>query len=296
MSDPVKSADIEDVLSSIRRLVSEDQRPRGSQDDAASGHSAGAASARDDFAASAGDRLVLTPALRVETPRAAPDHGAAPQDAPPEVPEDFAFQPDMPEPPQAPGAAGQEEGLMPPPETPLHHFGPVGGGAAPAVDDAQGAAGPDHADRQTGQDAAEQAAPLILGAAPAQATDGQDTSGAAAVLEWEDHDDAAGAETPSATPRDASPDDSPDVGSDAHPDADPQAGPDAASDSWSGVADQGLDLLAEPTELDEDALRDLIADIVREELQGALGERITRNVRKLVRREIHRALSSQDFN
>ncbi|AXI45856.1 hypothetical protein C1J03_07310 [Sulfitobacter sp. SK012] len=47
--------------------------------------------------------------------------------------------------------------------------------------------------------------------------------------------------------------------------------------------------------LDEDALRDLVSDIVREELQGALGERITRNVRKLVRREIHRALTAQEL-
>ncbi|MEP5728138.1 MAG: hypothetical protein ABJL67_02065 [Sulfitobacter sp.] len=47
--------------------------------------------------------------------------------------------------------------------------------------------------------------------------------------------------------------------------------------------------------LDEDALRDLVSDIVRAELQGALGERITRNVRKLVRREIHRALTAQEL-
>lgn len=47
--------------------------------------------------------------------------------------------------------------------------------------------------------------------------------------------------------------------------------------------------------LDEEALRDLVADIVREELQGALGQRITRNVRKLVRREIQRALSAHDL-
>ena len=47
--------------------------------------------------------------------------------------------------------------------------------------------------------------------------------------------------------------------------------------------------------LDEEMLRDLVADIVRSELQGALGERITRNVRKLVRREIHRALTAQDL-
>ena len=47
--------------------------------------------------------------------------------------------------------------------------------------------------------------------------------------------------------------------------------------------------------LDEEALRDMVSDIVRQELQGALGERITRNVRKLVRREIHRALASQEL-
>ena len=47
--------------------------------------------------------------------------------------------------------------------------------------------------------------------------------------------------------------------------------------------------------LDEEALRELVSEIVREELQGALGERITRNVRKLVRREIHRALTAQEM-
>ncbi|WP_147124283.1 hypothetical protein [Shimia ponticola] len=47
--------------------------------------------------------------------------------------------------------------------------------------------------------------------------------------------------------------------------------------------------------IDEAMLRDLVADIVRQELQGELGERITRNVRKLVRREINRALAGQDF-
>lgn len=49
-------------------------------------------------------------------------------------------------------------------------------------------------------------------------------------------------------------------------------------------------------EIDEDTLRQMVVDIVRQELQGALGERITRNVRKLVRREIHRMLISQDFD
>lgn len=50
-----------------------------------------------------------------------------------------------------------------------------------------------------------------------------------------------------------------------------------------------------PATMDEEALRDLVRDIIREELQGALGERITRNVRKLVRSEIARALAVRDF-
>lgn len=49
------------------------------------------------------------------------------------------------------------------------------------------------------------------------------------------------------------------------------------------------------TLIDEEVLRDLVAEIVRQELQGALGERITRNVRKLVRREIHRALAAHNL-
>ena len=52
----------------------------------------------------------------------------------------------------------------------------------------------------------------------------------------------------------------------------------------------------EETLIDEDVLRDLVAEIVRQELQGALGERITRNVRKLVRREIHRALAAHNLD
>ena len=46
---------------------------------------------------------------------------------------------------------------------------------------------------------------------------------------------------------------------------------------------------------DETMLRDLVRDLIREELQGALGERITRNVRKLVRSELNRVLAVTDF-
>ena len=44
--------------------------------------------------------------------------------------------------------------------------------------------------------------------------------------------------------------------------------------------------------IDLEALRDLVAEIVRDELRGTLGERITRNLRVLVRKEIGRALSN----
>ncbi len=45
--------------------------------------------------------------------------------------------------------------------------------------------------------------------------------------------------------------------------------------------------------LDEEALRGVINSIVREELQGELGERIGRNLRKLVRREIGEMLAEE---
>lgn len=44
-------------------------------------------------------------------------------------------------------------------------------------------------------------------------------------------------------------------------------------------------------ELDEDQLRVLVRGMIRNELQGELGERITRNIRKMLRAEIARALS-----
>ncbi|WP_323036600.1 hypothetical protein [Pararhodobacter sp.] len=47
--------------------------------------------------------------------------------------------------------------------------------------------------------------------------------------------------------------------------------------------------------LDEEMLRALVAQIVREELHGQLGERVTQQVRKLVRAEIAKALDDRNF-
>jgi hypothetical protein len=46
-------------------------------------------------------------------------------------------------------------------------------------------------------------------------------------------------------------------------------------------------------EFDVELLRDMVAEVIREELRGTLGERITRNLRQLVRREIARALEDE---
>ncbi|QBX99390.1 hypothetical protein E2K80_00485 [Rhodophyticola sp. CCM32] len=45
--------------------------------------------------------------------------------------------------------------------------------------------------------------------------------------------------------------------------------------------------------IDEDLLREIVGEVVREELKGMLGQRITRNVRKMVRREIRQALAAE---
>jgi hypothetical protein len=46
---------------------------------------------------------------------------------------------------------------------------------------------------------------------------------------------------------------------------------------------------------DDAQLRDLIREVLREELHGDLGQRITRNIRKLVRAELARALTVRDL-
>lgn len=56
---------------------------------------------------------------------------------------------------------------------------------------------------------------------------------------------------------------------------------------------QDVDQLA--SSIDPVALRAMVVEILRDELSGEIGERITRNVRKLVRREINRVLISRDL-
>jgi hypothetical protein len=74
----------------------------------------------------------------------------------------------------------------------------------------------------------------------------------------------------------------------------------AATDEAAAQRSMPTEILdADGTELavlDEAALQEMVRQMIREELQGDLGERITRNVRKLVRAEINRALIARDLD
>ena len=70
---------------------------------------------------------------------------------------------------------------------------------------------------------------------------------------------------------------------------------DEAGEGAEDNASENAFLDVEEGVLDEEGLRELVSDLVRQELQGVLGERITRNVRRLVRREIQRAMTMRDL-
>jgi len=324
MSDPVANVDIEDVLSSIRRLVSNGPDRNG------------------DSAQEAGEaeRLVLTPSQRVDEADApAPEDDSVPGnddvtpgqrfagsagvteahppgiDLPPEPETDSgAHDPDGDAPDDMPRTDAEAEGEAALAAVSPDRHGETGSaeddaapatgmpdGHADAAEEASGTGGPD----ETGD-------PDTLGDDPA--LDGIAAMFArhdsAAPTTWEpDGDDedafADGASSPALDWRDVE-----ETGEDGGrgPDAPEADHPGAADLRDAGRAYAGdRDVGARPAEdnafaiedeavLDEEALRDLVAEIVREELMGTLGERITRNVRKLVRREIHRALNSQDFD
>jgi len=300
MSERLSSVEIEDVLSSIRRLVSEDLRPGAK--------AAEQAAPVPDAAPPVAEvgKLVLTPAHRIQTDPAEATAGfssirgraavtpAYEEDA--EVPQaepdrghdwfDFAA-PDQGEGQAAARAAeaapvAEEEGTAEPDPLPM--------------------AEPDTAESEVAgwsmaPDAAEETSEDVL-SGPATAAEEADW------LPEQDPVEPAPAEAVEEAPM-------PDV---LEPE-DRAAKPEVHED-WADAAEaeirRELEQEAEASAFarfdaadevrgpdgplfDEEMLRDLVRDIIREELQGALGERITRNVRKLVRAEIARALAVRDF-
>ncbi|MEO0938623.1 MAG: hypothetical protein AAFY38_10765 [Pseudomonadota bacterium] len=298
MSEPVQNSNVEDVLSSIRRLVSEEDRP--------------AAKAPDPEPS---DRLVLTPSLRVAEP-AMPDV-LVEEDAPEtafEAAPDALCQDD-----DAPQAEAQGEDGIP------HYEVRAEEAFGRAEADAEDAHAGDVEEPEEGQGVFDEGQRVFdaghEGAADHATASEQDAAAdtdaeadipdeIAAEPEAKPEPDAAAS---FATPQSLSAkiaaleeviarrDDQwePDTaGADAYAgteDAD-MAWEDAGADTFEDDPAGPEVFAVDEDVLDEDALRDLVADIVREELQGALGERITRNVRKLVRREIHRALAAQELD
>lgn len=288
MSDPVTNVEIEDVLASIRRLVS---------DESAVAHAA------DGPAASKADKLVLTPSLRVMDTASAENpaemvEDATPQEQPQEpvsdaVAEPFVMRLDspvaMPDEAAEPAAAlddvpleeriadleaqvAQTDEDWEPEGSEEDAFGDI---EAPfwAEDDS------DDSEEYVAEiaqlhPAAEAGEPIEDPAAEVPATE--------SVEAWDEDelefvaDVTVEAELAEPEPLDYE-----------APEQD-----DTAADAVEDMAGLGV---AENL-LDEEMLRDLVTEIVRQELQGSLGERITRNVRKLVRREIQRALTSRDMS
>ena len=344
MSEPVTHAEIEDVLSSIRRLVSEDGRETPVVDAAKP-------------AQKSAPRLVLTPSLRVADPTPVPseqqptpkpaatsfdtglDADGSPDLAPEQV-EGAVAEPDLQS--DEPVAAlteqieeiGEEQSLMGedtlvPPSAPvkvLQQAEPEVSkteitGEAPWHDPdatlfaAAGAA--ESQPEETAETSAditetseESSTPIsfadkiaaleaVIGQADEQwepdGEPGEENAGTPVeTLAWEDLEDETLEQdlgvSEEATEAVAEAEVAPELDS-------PEAVTlDAQRVAEQTIPEQVLDsLVSDEAVLDEDSLRELVSDIVREELQGALGERITRNVRKLVRREIQRALAVQDL-
>lgn len=335
MSEPLTSHEIEDVLSSIRRLVSEDLRP-----------------ARAAPAAPEPEKLLLTPALRVVSPEpaeeAAPLADEAPFDAGSDWPEpETAVLADLspavfPEETVADEARVAETGAE---EAGTYETGPED--AAPAfaafTPPPPFMSPPHEAYDDAGMEDA--ALPLMEGEDEIIWASAGETDDAAGMVEdlvepladpaplrghWTAQDVPGPMDWVQEETDWVEPDPIPFV---AHPRkldlaAEPlaRAWADAAeaavhaelAEAAAGIAEvvippapppepevmpeeaeedtaaQGL-LDEEETRIDEAMLREIVRDIIREELAGSLGERITRNVRKLVRVEINRALAAREF-
>ncbi len=73
---------------------------------------------------------------------------------------------------------------------------------------------------------------------------------------------------------------------------DHKVAPESRRDRKEIVAPTGgaSNLFAGSQTMDDTEMRELVAKVVREELEGAFGEQLTRNIRKMIRREIAQAM------
>jgi len=273
MSDAMSAVEIEDVLSSIRRLVSEDLRPAASR------------------LPGPESRLILTAALRVVSEVPLDEDWAEDEDwteepsAPQLSPRGWSLPEAEPEPseldePRAvvlqpfsarrPHAEAFAQGGAP---LPPHRFTLTQ--AARVVSDESKRDSPE--ERQPWDQPVDEIVPLSFEAETGLPRDAAEPDASEQHEVWADQAAAAAI-------------------------ADIESG--SGFEDLLGVRSETDPAFMEDDEdaaqpdqqatFDEDLLRDLVRDILREELAGSLGEKITRNVRKLVRAEIAQALATRE--
>jgi hypothetical protein len=247
MSGPLNSNDIEDFVSSVRRLVSVDERPRPVSRDLAQDRLVlGPAFRVVPDVQDPGDTLILTvPVKDVEVAAAVPEAGPGPGTA--HVSHTFE--------------ADWEEELWSEPEPPLSELA-LGAEEAEVI-----------AETWPGS--------LDEVSAPVETPQADDAPWAEVGEDWLETDQV------SATPEEPEEPAAPEAATTAE---EATARPDVLKLSAEDMLTDGE---GNPlTVLDEAALQQIIRQLIREELKGVLGERITQSVRKLVRAEINRALAA----
>lgn len=307
MSDPVTNTEIEDVLTSIRRLVSENRPLPEADKDAPSARplafdtssAQGEVAEEKTVASEAPLALVLTPALRVED---APELDAAgdgveEQDAVDEAValgvteadpiEEAVFDEEPIEPEAVDFSDVEQDQVSFETEVDTPEL-------SETIQDDVMVEVASEGETSASDDEAPMAFDTVSDAAPEEAVDEEQPFDFKQVLEARIHQfrDATSTEDVAYAPEaDAAPE-----MADAVMDELRAHMPEEIAGSAEIVdVDTLSEAMDETAEIDEAMLREMVADIVRQELQGALGERITRNVRKLVRREIHRALAAHDL-
>ena len=328
MSEPVKNAEVEDVLSSIRRLVSEDKRPLQTPKSSPA-------------PTPSIDRLVLTPALRVEEVVEEKADSDAEISAKADVQEAEALDDQS-------AAESVEKGDVDSADVgdPTHdhsddyaddpyRFDDTGNLDGEGDEDEISTANADEAvdikqslstDKSVALSAKIAALETAIGDIsdewePDGTSDDANSGSEPPAMTWEDEDADVEPEMDEdeisdvrfshrteaireAMTEEAA--DQPDESEAAQEQDDNPIEPaiaEAGETSEAGAAEEAdtkeltdaFEFAADDQLLDEETLRDLVSDIVQSELQGALGEKITRNVRRLVRREIHRALTARDL-
>lgn len=308
MSEQLSTNDIEDVLSSVRRLLSPEARPRPVSRDLGQ------------------DKLLLTPALRVvtdaQTPLILKSADAEAQDSEQSVSEMPVLEAptlDVPTPemkaadpviPDAIDVVAELPSAMAEADVPLHVVEGEWEDAfwsEPETTLAELALGTEEAELVTAAEPATQTEPANASQpAPELAAQAEETAAPGLML---DPFETATPEVPLQEPAsnagaddEALLDDSDLDDSDlAHAEPTPsEPTPSELAPSElarSEFAETMTDQDGNPvTVLDEEALNQIVRHLIREELQGVLGERITHNVRKLVRAEINRALTARSLD